>query len=182
MGRANFKFAVVDESGDIGNTAKSSRYFVLAAFLHNDENINRKIRKFIARLNHNKSGKKINVLHARNDTDKVKLKLVKFLEALDWKALAIVVDKQKQRVDYFECVQKLIFKMSHLEKISISMPITNKHDKKKILEISKKISIVAPTDDFSIQLCDFIAWSLYKKYEQKDSVYFDILKNNIEIF
>lgn len=174
-----YRYVAIDESGDIGNTKKSSRYFVLVAFMHNEENINRKIRKFIAKLNHNKSGKKISMLHARNDTDKIKLKLVKFLDTFDWQANCIVVDKNKNEVDYFEYLDSLVKNMDHVESILISTPTNNKSFQKKVLIKSEKIKIDTPVNEPTIQLSDIIAWTIYKKYEDDEDIYFNQLESKI---
>ncbi len=177
----NYKYISIDESGDLGLTHKSSRYFILVAFLHNEENIDRKVRKFIGKLNNNKSGKKIHILHARNDSDKVKLKLVKFLAGFEWRAKCIIVDKIKTGFDYVDLVDKIIKNSENTEEINMSLPTKNKTVKDNILKLNTKIKIKEQSIDTAGQLADFVAWSTYKKYEDGDHTFYSLVSERLHV-
>ena len=58
-----YKYSGTDESGDLGLLLTSSKYFVLACFMHNDDFFSKKFKKFIGKFNHKKNKKKILSLH-----------------------------------------------------------------------------------------------------------------------
>jgi hypothetical protein len=42
-----------------------------------------------------------------------------------------------------------------------------------------EIEIKPHTKDTGLQVVDFIAWSVFRKYEYNDSMYFDMIKGNV---
>jgi hypothetical protein len=176
----SYKFCAIDESGDIGNGKQTSKYFILVAFLYQDLNFNKKVRKLISKINHNKNNKKITTLHARNDSDKVRLKVLKFLNTTDWECLFEIIDKSKvSNFDYLNTITKFIKKLESVEKISTSLPITKISIVKKVRDLDKRIFITTPMNENTVQMADIIAWVLFKKFEHKDDTYFKLLEKKL---
>ena len=174
------RFIAIDESGDLGAGEKTSNFFVLCGFFYSDENIDRKIRKFITKINQNKSGNHINFLHAHRDSDKVKLKLVKFLNTLDFRVVAVVVNKKGKKVDYIQSLRTLLNELD-FETVFLTPPTNNAYFVKKILSISNKIVVTTPAHQKSLQLADFVSWAIFRKVTQGDSMYFDLISKSVKL-
>jgi hypothetical protein len=181
----NYRYVAVDESGDLGFSEKASNFFVLSVFLYDDTFLSRKIRKFIQKLNHTKNNKKITLLHARNDSDKIKLKMVKFLNGLEYKSIVLVCDKSKylDKNLYVDMVQYVIgvIDIYHTEEVFVTLPSNNKNFESEVKKISKKIIITTPANINVLQLPDFIAWCVYKKFEHKDDIFYSLIKDKINL-
>ena len=183
-----YKFCAIDEAGNLGLTKDSSKYFLLSCFLHNDDNLERKIRKFIGSLNHNKSEKKINILHAKHDTDKTKIKLIRFLKTFDWRCLVVVCKKTKlvnnhldKLLDYHQMLNFALSSINITENIFVSSPVNKFNFHEKTKSISNQIRITTMANHNVLQLADSVASAVFKKYEYDDSLYFDLLKDKIQI-
>lgn len=64
------KYIYIDESGDIGYTKKSTRYFILTAVIVDDCLFLGRIAKSVYKLKRDK--KKRNIIHAYIESDKIK--------------------------------------------------------------------------------------------------------------
>ncbi len=178
-----YRFAGIDESGNLSLSKLASKYFILSCFLHNDESFDKKFRKFIGKLNHKKSKKKVNTLHARNDNDTVKIKTLKFLKNFEFKVVVYVTKKDKSKtpdLDYHGMLGRLVFNMD-AEQIKVSSPRANEDFRKKILEIDDRISLSNPQDCPALQIADLFAWAVFKKLEHNDDMYFKFMQDRIEL-
>ena len=178
-----YRFAGIDESGDLGMSLKSSKHFILACFMHDDSDFDRKFRKFIGKLNHKKNNKKINSLHARLDSDILKLKVIKFLRKVDFRVSAYVVKKNKPQDGEFNYHKMLKEVVTHnnSDKILVSSPRTGEEFKGKITSLDKRIVLSAPQESSVIQLADMFAWAVFKKLEHRDEIYYRLLSDKIDL-
>lgn len=182
-----YKFCAVDESGTLGLSMNTSRYFLVSLFLFNDLDLERKVRKFIGKINHKKNRQKINLLHAKRDDNNLKIKLFKFLKEVDWQAVVCVCDKRKingknfeKNLDY-QALLGFALGQLDLEKIYVSSPVNKKEFHGDIQKIHPGIEVTTPSANCTIQLSDFIAWSAFKNLEDGDSLYFNLLREKIKI-
>ncbi len=165
-----FRFAGIDESGTLGLSILTSKYFILSCFLHDDVNFDKKFRKFIGKLNHKKNKKKINTLHARSDDDKTKLKLIKFLAQFNYRFVVHVYKKNltgNGELDYVELLRKMvenIEKKYYLENIFVSSP-----------------KLKQSFQDSIMQVADLGAWAAFRKFEFDDEIYCKVLQDKIEL-
>jgi hypothetical protein len=173
----------VDESGDIGYTSKSSRYFVLCAVGVENLDALRRVARDVHRSKYAK--KKGNILHAYKESDVIRNKIIKKLEKLDVECVACIVDKQKVKAkDVYIYATDVLAKYlggKNVELIIVARKDNRKSYAKNILDIysNKKIhaSFSDPAKDKSLQIADFYSWSVYSKYEKEKSEYFGKLKN-----
>jgi hypothetical protein len=182
-----YRFAGVDESGTLGLSILTSKYFILSCFLHDDVNFDKKFRKFIGKLNHKKNKKKINTLHARSDDDKTKLKLIKFLTQFNYRFVVHIFKKNLSgngELDYVELLRRLVEnteKEYSVENIFVSSPKLKQSFQDSIMQISNKIELSTPRRTPVLQVADLGAWAVFRKFEFGDEIYFKILQDRIEL-
>ena len=192
------KYIYIDESGDLGDSCSSSKYFVIAAVVVDDP---KKLTKII------KKTKKNNIKSIHNypelkgsKSDKYLIKKVLGkINNMDYEAYAIFLDKRNlHKVPNFYNHHMLYDELASqlAQKIKITSPTCIIVDKSKF----KLEHIYHFNDLFSsrldnadnhpvsiihgdsinykgLQIADIIAWSIFKSREHKNSKYLDLIKN-----
>ncbi len=199
-------YIFLDESGDLGFKATSSKWFIFTIVLTNDH---RKIEKCIKRTHRNltKKYKKVSELHAYHTQPNIKVKLLTDLAQIDdLKILCIVLNKKKVYVDLqnqknhlYNYTANILLDRLHKKKIlntdePIQLYIDQKDTNKFIREsfekylkvnITKKrngqinIKIKPSHTEKCLQAVDFLSWAIFRKYEKNDYKYYEIIKNKI---
>ncbi len=174
-------YAFIDESGESGFSSKSSKYFIVAAITFEETTTPRRIAKNIftkARLY--KQG--LNQIHSSDISVSVKKKLIKELSKYKFDITFSIVNKNATNKDYyletlFNSLQKL--KKNNIDLVTIATKDNRKIVKDKILEFANLMGIdvefSTPTSEKALQIADFVAWSLFQKYEKGDSFYIDAI-------
>ncbi len=178
-------YAYIDESGDTGYTKKSSRYFILTAVIVDDPFVLRRIAKNIHRYNLDK--KKLNMLHANQESVSVKNKLIAKLSVEEINCISIVLDKKMVRYDdlYVFALRKIAQHLADKRacNVVIAKKDTRKSYNQKITSIFNadriNFSFSTPPSEKSLQIADFYCWAIFSYYEHGMSQYFEKLKHQI---
>ena len=195
------KYIYIDESGDLGFSKKSSKYFILSAFVLESPKTIKKIIKNMRRNKFKKQLKKVTELKASSSSKDVRKYLLEKINAVkNAQIFHIILEKQKVGSLYLiENKDKLYnYVAGKLAEIitfdGIDLDIIVDKSKKKIFQINDFndyfVSILErnpnnPTCDIfhsnsfsfaGLQFADFIAWSMFQKFEKSNSEYNDIIK------
>jgi len=196
----------LDESGDLGFSQRSSRWFILTIVLTNNH---RKIEKAVKKIHKGlkKKYKKVKELHAYHADSITKKRMLKLLSELDdCQILCIILNKEKVHIDlqhqknylynYVANIlldrlkNKQIIKPVDLVEIFIDQRETNKFLKKNFEDYLEnnlrqwenrdiKIKIKPSHTEKCLQAVDFISWAIFRKYEKGDFEYYELIKNKV---
>lgn len=196
----------LDESGDLGFKSTSSKWFIFTIVLTNDH---RKLEKCVKRTHRSlaKKYKRVTELHAYHAQPSVRKKLLSDMAQLDdLKILCVILNKKKVYVDLqnqknylYNYTANILLDRLHKKKIiDIDEPIelyidqkdTNKFIKENFevylkTNLNKKrngrinIQIKPSHTEKCLQAVDFLSWAIFRKYEQNDYEYYEIIKNKI---
>ena len=86
-------YIYIDESGDIGYTEKSSKYFILTAICVTDEVVLSRIARSVHRSKLSKDKKEM--LHAYRESDSIKNKILDKINGVEYKIVYVCNDKSK---------------------------------------------------------------------------------------
>lgn len=195
----------MDESGDLGFSKKSSKWFMFTLAVTNDKRtLERVIRQVWKPLK--KKHKKLGELHAYHANDITRTRILQKLStAGDLKILCVVLNKEKVYVDLqnqknylYNYTANILLDRLHQKGVLkdgiIELYIDRKDTKKsltenfvKYLEDSMKqrngkkmkISLHTSHQNKSIQAVDFISWAIFRKYESGDYEYYELIKEKI---
>lgn len=195
----------LDESGDLGFSKKSSRWFLFTILLTNKH---RRVEKIIKSVHKSlrKKDKKISELHAYHMNALVKRRLLYQLSLLDdLKILCIVLNKNKVYIDlqnqknylYNYTANILLDRLHNKEilsatesvKVFIDQKDTNKFIKNNFENYLKSklnnwnnaidIKIKPSHTEKCLQAVDFVSWAIFRKYELGDYEFYSIIKDKI---
>lgn len=195
-----FKYMYIDESGDLGEFG--SNYFTVAGIIVDNPMI---LTRIIKKLRHQKLKKKIKELSeikANNSDKRVREYVLKKVRRENCDIIAIVVEKKAIMKHLFNVKEKLynylcgiLMKKIPVEDgkliVTIDQKYTNtllKEDfnnyiKKKCCQISDKVSIEIyhklSQSSNELQVVDFIAWSINRKFNAGDDYYYNLIEDKI---
>ena len=199
-------YVFLDESGDLGFSNKSSRWFILTMVFTSNH---RKIEKCIKKVHHNlkKKYKRVAELHAYHSDAITKKRILQLLSVTeDLKILCIVLNKKKVYVDlqnqktllYNYTANILLDRLSNKKvyntedkiQICIDQRETNKFLKENFKDylnnnLAKRgnnnfeIKIRPSQTEKCLQAVDFISWAIFRKYERNDYEYYELIKNKV---
>lgn len=199
-------YIFLDESGDLGFSERSSRWFVLTIALTNNH---RRVEKCVKKVHRGLKNKfkKVKELHAYHSNDITRKRILKQLSEIDdLQVHCIVLNKKKVYVDlrnqknylYNYTANILLdrlysknnFKNDEQVLVYIDQRETNKFLKKNFEKYLTEGLIKRGSNGFKIrikpshtekclQAVDFVSWAIYRKYEHGDYEYYEIIKNKI---
>lgn len=202
-------YLFLDESGDLGfdfSKKKTSHVFVVTCLFTEDK---RPIEKIIKKTHsglRKKYKRKFGVLHCVKEKPITRMRLLRRLCEKDCAIMIIYLNKKKvytrlrdEKAVLYNyvtnilldriCTKKLISAKDHLHFI-VSKRETNKfmnenfksyinsHIKNK-RNIDISVNIKMPAEEKSLQIADFVSWSVFQKYEYGDNSYYQLIKNKI---
>lgn len=200
------QYIFLDESGDLGfnSSKKSSKYFVVTILFTSDrrgvEKIVKQTHKTLRKKTKKLSG---GVLHCVKEKSTTRKRLLKRLAQKNCKIMTIYLDKSKvytklqneKHVLYNYVVNILldrIMSRKHLQNNKDIHLIAEKRETNRFLNENFKnylekqlktnhrakiaVSIKTPGEEKALQAVDFVSWSIFRKYEKKDSSYYNIVK------
>jgi hypothetical protein len=199
-------YIFLDESGDLGFSKRSSRWFVIAVIVTRDstqiERIAKKIWKTLRKKN-----KRMGELHAFHEKDHTRKRLFRMIaECNDLEVHSIIADKRQVRKTFSSCNHQLYNQMS--EKLLRQIYdrhiydgemqwclVVDRKDTKRSLRSAfsnnmtmslsddgvnmVSVSLLASHDNKSLQVADFVAWALFRKFERGDSQFYDMIRDKI---
>ena len=200
-------YIFLDESGDLGFSDRSSRWFILTIVFADNH---RKIEKCVKRVHRGlkKKYRRVKELHAYHADSVTKKRMLKLLsENEDIKVLCIILNKKKVYTDLRNqksflynytanilldrLYNKNILKGNNKISIYIDQRETNKFLKKNFEDylmssLAKRksgnefeIRIKPSHTEKCLQAVDFVSWAIFRKYEKSDYEYYEIIKDKI---
>lgn len=202
---SNMTYIFLDESGDLGFGKHSTRWFVITIAVISDFRPLEKVVKKIWR-SLPKKYKKHGELHANYHDNTTRRKMLKELARIDeLKILYVVINKENVPIEkrdeenlYAYATQVLLDRAQSLNVIysgkQISLCADRRGTKKKFQEyfVNNVSSLMANRNDLqvsisletshknkSLQAVDFISWSIFRKYERGDDMYYKLLEKKL---
>lgn len=199
-------YIFLDESGDLGFSEKSSKWFLMAAvFTKSPRRVEKVIKK--TRKGLKKKYKKVAELHAYHSQPITKKRILRGLAEVDDLAiLTLVLNKKKVFVDFknqkaylynflANTLLSFLKEKKYLSEESVFEICIDQRETKKFLREnfinyltenleygpskSFKVKIKPSHTEKCLQAIDFISWAIFRKYEQNDYEYYEIIKDKI---
>lgn len=196
----------LDESGDLGFSKRSSKWFLFTLVVINDplllERVIKKARKSLKK----KHKHIFSELHAYHCDDITRTRVLRALAELDIAVVTTLLNKEKVYVDlqnqknylYNYTANIILDRLMNSKLIDgehhVSLVVDRKDTKKNLRNnfiayitegVSKKregsfaMSLAASHDEKGLQAVDFISWAIFRKYEKGDFEFYEIIKNKI---
>jgi hypothetical protein len=199
-------YLFIDESGDLGFSEGSSRWFVFTVVLVRNkrqlEKVIRKVRKGLK-----KKYRYVHELHAYHADEITRKRVLQLLAAKeDLAILSVILNKDKVYIDLqsqknylYNYTTNILIDRFYTQKvvsegevvqICIDRKDSNKNIRENFIEYLRTSLSTKRTDYFtiilrasheekSLQAVDFISWAIFRKYERNDYEYYEIIKDKI---
>lgn len=196
----------MDESGDMGFSDKSSKWFLFTlAIVDNERSMERVIKKVWKTIR--KKNKHVGELHASQEKDITINRVLQLLSEIpDLRVVTIILNKKKVHLDLREqknylynytaniVLDRLINTRILDKNQTLSLFVDRKDTKKNLRDnfisyITEamhqrehrkfKMTLTASQENKCIQAVDFISWAIFRKYERGDFEYYEIIRNKI---
>lgn len=197
----NVRHIFIDESGDLGRYG--NRYFALACLITTDT---KKISRIIKRVRQKKLKRNIKELmeiKASKSDERIRRYVLKEISNADCEVYLLVVDKNKVLSKLFEVQNRLynylcslLMKQISMDENKLVLTIDKKHTnttlrkdfdeyiKRKLLEKKPDLDleIYQKTSESSneLQVIDFVAWAVNRRFNTNDDSYYAIIKGKIK--
>ena len=182
----------LDESGDLG-FERGSRFFIIAIFAaHNKKELAHCVKRVRQRkLKKNPPAE----LKAFRVTDTIRNALLSYIARQDIEIYAFVLDKslvpekfrKESNTIYNHCASVAIehcAENNYIQELVVDMrgdlmarADFDKYIKRTVSDI--KISHVESQNSELLQITDFVAWSIHRKYESDDERFYDLISSKI---
>lgn len=199
-------YIFLDESGDLGFKKSSSKWFLFTiAIVSMPRSLERVVKRIWRPLK--KKHKKLGELHASHEKDITRKRVLERLsEVSDLKVLCVILNKQKVYVDLqnqknylYNYTANILLDRLHAKDVlgpkePIHLFVDRKDTKKRLREnfinyltgsmkkrrnVAFTVELHSSYENKSLQAVDFISWAIFRKYEQGDYEFYEIIKNKI---
>lgn len=199
-------YIFLDESGDLGFKARSSKWFLFTLVVVDDQRKLERVIKKVRRTLQKKYKRTFSELHAYHCDDITRTRVLRALAELDISVVTTVLNKEKVYVDlqnqknylYNYTANIILDRLINTNLIdgskTISLVVDRKDTNKNlqenfisyITEAMKKrrsgvceMSLAGSHDEKGLQAVDFISWAIFRKYEMGDYEFYEIIKDKI---
>lgn len=199
-------YIFLDESGDLGFGKRSSKWFLFTLVVVDDPRKLERVIKNARRSLKKKHKHNFSELHAYHCDDITRRRVLTKLAELDISVVSTILNKQKVYVDlqnqknhlYNFTANIILDRLINTKLIDggkhISLVVDRKDTKKHlrdnfisyITEAMKQrrnggfeMSLAASHDEKGLQAVDFISWAIFRKYEQGDFEFYELIKSKI---
>ncbi len=199
-------YIFLDESGDLGFSKKSSKWFLFTLVVVNDPRLLERVIKKVKNGLKKKHKHKFSELHAYHCDDVTRTRVLKSLSQLDIAVVTTILNKEKVYVDlqnqknylYNYTANVILDRLINSKRVDgdnqLFLVVDRKDTKKNlrdnfiayITEAMKKrrdckfeMSLAASHDEKGLQAVDFISWAIFRKYERGDYEFYEIIKDKI---
>lgn len=172
----------IDESGDTGKSKKSSKYFILTAFIIEEKyatKLQKDIKKYLRSL-FKLNKKRPHYFHAYKETEQTKLNLLKIINKYEHIIKFKLIKKSDAGVNYEKEIISFIKSFEDtIINITLSKYDTRKSVNKNILNADHKINvdIQENSENSLLQVADLFSWIIFNKYEFSKDQYFKYIKS-----
>ena len=203
---SEMKYIFLDESGELGFKASSSKYFVITLLacdegeLYSLRRIMKKVRNKIIK----KKLKKYPELKGNNSNDHIREDVLKRFMGTKSEIFVIILEKSKvyeylkdKKDKLYNYISNLILNECSLEDSNIKLVVDKSKSNHSLREdfdnyIRKKLDEKNQACKLSIkhensqneavlQVLDFVSWAIFRNYEYQDHRFMEIIKNKIVI-
>lgn len=193
------KYVFIDESGDLSK--HGSRYFITTAVATEDPDKVRKIMKRFRERRLKKSLKERSEIKANNSTPEIRKYILEQLMRCECEIYVIATEKSKilSKFDsaqdkFYHFLCKLLLGIATKDN-SKTVVIIDLKDTNRIIKINFKNYIewsfkskgksvdfnqVVSHSDNGLQIADFVAWAVHRKFNSGEEDYFNIIKSRIK--
>lgn len=204
----------LDESGDLGfdfENKNPSRYFVITLLACSGKPVTDSFKIAVKRtlknkLNHKKSGRKVQELHATHLSFAFKSYFYKQIKNFDWQIYTVALNKQRvfdylhskvgRKKLYNYLANFIIEKVTFPKDISTVTLVVDKCKNKEEIEdfngyLANQLEGELPLDvplnvyhedsmnSFGLQAVDLFCWGIFRKYERSDTQWYNIFRRQI---
>ncbi|MCK4717624.1 MAG: DUF3800 domain-containing protein [Thermoplasmata archaeon] len=192
------RYVFIDESGDLGQYG--SRFFTMAAVVVTEPKFTSRIIKKLRQRKLKKNIRQLPEIKANNSNRMIREYVLKKVQELDCEIFSIVVEKESIQEHLFEVKNQLYSEIcgERLEKIDMDSGtlriVIDKKDTNTLLRkgfdqylhkrmdgSGAKITIEHKPSHLSneLQVVDFIAWAIQRKFNTGDCSYYPIIEEKI---
>ena len=199
-------YIFMDESGDLGfdfDKKGTSRHFVISfLFARLKRPVEKCVRKVHTGLR--KKHKSVGVLHAYKEKPATRIRMLKCIAARDVYVVCIILNKRKvytklqeEKIVLYNYVTNILLDRIFTKKLITAKGqinlIASKRETNKFLNtnftdylekqatsnhgIELIVKVKTPAEDKALQATDFISWAIFRKYEQSDIDYYNVIKS-----
>lgn len=199
-------YIFLDESGDLGFTDGSSKWFLFTLVVVEDVQTLERVVKKAKRSLQKKYRRKFPELHAYHCDDVTRTRLLRSLAEEKISVVTTILNKDKVYVDLQNqktylynftanvILDRLINSRLIEDDSHISLVVDRKDTKRHLRDnfisyITKAMkerrggsfdmSLAASHDEKGLQAVDFISWAIFRKYERGDFEFYEIIKEKI---
>ncbi|MFA7689557.1 MAG: DUF3800 domain-containing protein [Methanofastidiosum sp.] len=190
----------LDESGELGFSDRSSKYFVIVLVVCDDEKSLKRLIKKIRGKKLKKTIKNLPEIKANNSTNEIRNAVLKDISKINLSIYSHIQNKSNivegsmdTKEFYNNVALKVISRIAIKNKIFEIIVDKSKSKKERAVfnsmvtdEINKvksfieiKITHLDSKNSPALQAVDFISWAIFRKYEKKDTTFYDIIKGRI---
>lgn len=186
---------------------KTSKHFIVAfLFVKDKKQIQKIVKKIFAGFTQKQVKNHSGILHSYKETPTTRRRLLQLLADKDVHILTIRLNKQKvyahlkdqKHILYNYVVNILLDRLISKKLVPLDEKIhfiASRRETSKFLndnftaylrkqtksnhQLEMDVKIMIPSQEKSLQVVDFIAWSFFRKYEHSDSSYADIVNQKV---
>lgn len=198
------KYMYIDESGELGFSKNSSRYFILTILLcglNENQSVGRIFKKIRKNYFNKKSMKELVEIKAGNTQPRIRKKILEKISSHNVEVFSIIVDKynvysylRNEKHKLYNYITSLILGECSLNCYKLNIVIDRSKNKRSLRDdfdsyirsnIKKKsdckVEIIheASHNSGGLQVVDFISWSIFRKYEHNELWYYNLIKSKI---
>lgn len=197
----DLRYVFIDESGDLGRYGY--RYFTLACLITADtKRLNRIIKK-VRQRKLKKNIKELMEVKAAKSDERIRRYVLNEVKNTDCDIFLLVVDKNKVLSKLFEAQNRLynylcslLMKQINIAENRLVLTIDKKHTntalrkdfdvyiRRRLLESKPglNLEVYQKTSESSneLQVTDFIAWAVNRKFNNNDDSYYAVIKSKIK--
>jgi len=195
------EYIFIDESGDLGQYG--SKYFTIVALTTHDVTSLSRIMKRLRERKLKKKMKELPEIKANNSNAQIRGFVLMKINASDCSISAVVIPKSKIKTDFFDRKEMLynylcgiLFEQISLNADIVDITIDKKHSNRILMEdfnqyIESKITgrrgdikvVIRHLESHAsnvLQVVDFVAWAVNRKFTFDDPTYYDMVKSKIK--
>lgn len=195
-----FKYMYIDESGDLGEYG--TKYFTIAGVIVDNPAILSRIIKRLRKIKLKKKIKELPEIKANNSDNRVKEFILKKLSLSECRIIAIVINKADVKKHLFDAKEKLynylcgiLVKRIGSGVDNLQIIIDQKHTNSLLREdlsnyLKNKMCLINNNLKLEVdhrisqslnelQVVDFVAWCINRKFNTNEDYYFNIIKDKI---
>jgi hypothetical protein len=186
---------------------KTTKFFVITfLFIKNKKSIENIIKKVFRGLTKQELKHHPGVLHCYKEKPKTRLRLLNYLREKDISIISIYLNKQRvytqlqeEKHILYNYVANILLDRVYTKNLIPTTEtvhlIASRRETNKFLnqnfkdylhrqvssnhKINLQIDIKTPSEEKSLQIVDFICWSIFRKKEFEDESYYNLIKNKI---